>query len=114
MLTQNLVVNKEFAFPKTTGFNRTFMELKVENKAERNEKNVMFQSHLYGIERISKKELLNVCFGFNRTFMELKEPYSLSPCAIQPFQSHLYGIESEKGLVCYDFIANVSIAPLWN
>ena len=113
MLTQNLVVNKEFAFPKTTGFNRTFMELKVNTKWQVND-SIKFQSHLYGIERISKKELLNVCFGFNRTFMELKEPYSLSPCAIQPFQSHLYGIESEKGLVCYDFIANVSIAPLWN
>ena len=49
LLTQNLVVNKEFAFPKTTRFNRTFMELKGGCAAASRSRH-LFQSHLYGIE----------------------------------------------------------------
>ena len=76
---------------QTSSFNRTFMELKVDQPP--------------GPPRGPPR--------FNRTFMELK---ALCPCLVKfgfLFQSHLYGIERAhrhpRG-----WLNLVSIAPLWN
>ena len=53
---------------------------------------MVFQSHLYGIER---------------------EALGLNPSRVVEFQSHLYGIESVVQ-VLREIIIGVSIAPLWN
>ena len=93
MLTQNLVVNKEFAFPKTTRFNRTFMELKVPLSPD-DVRMPWFQSHLYGIERWMFVCLCSAVLCFNRTFMELKVVrHHAKDTVFIKFQSHLYGIE---------------------
>ena len=57
----------------------------------------LFQSHLYGIERIILQILLTLLHSFNRTFMELKA-HDLRPSQVSQsvFQSHLYGIERGK------------------
>ena len=72
-------------------FNRTFMELKVDN--------IVGQ--------------FATVISFNRTFMELKAyPPVLLLIRIM-FQSHLYGIESCGAVPC-PTTGRVSIAPLWN
>ena len=54
---------------------------------------ILFQSHLYGIERCEETGTLHEAVCFNRTFMELKdEGFDFSKLKAQ-FQSHLYGIE---------------------
>ena len=74
----------------STGFNRTFMELK-DAFAHASVFYYLFQSHLYGIESIEPTKAVNP-FGF---------------------QSHLYGIESALTFA-WNFMSLVSIAPLWN
>ena len=73
-------------------FNRTFMELKVFHQQRHNLADVLFQSHLYGIEREVLGLAPTLDASFNRTFMELKEQRSKTS----------------------DFLRLVSIAPLWN
>ena len=93
-------------------FNRTFMELK-ELKTLFSRKGFVFQSHLYGIERITRtkfkvhkwvsiaplwnwKHTHTHTHSFNRTFMELKEKSTHLMLIIILFQSHLYGIERQE------------------
>ena len=92
MLTQNLVVNKEFAFPKTTGF----------------------QSHLYGIESHQHEVVNKLVQGFNRTFMELKVRYPVS-CTPPPRRFNRTFMELKVTMAMkYGLPTSVSIAPLWN
>ena len=91
LLTQNLVVNKEFAFPKTTGFNRTFMELKGANETCRG-LCLWFQSHLYGIERPL-----------------YSSPSSSMGVSIAPLWNWKFVF-----LYFLGEVTTVSIAPLWN
>ena len=67
------------------------MELKA-GKIKADIRAMVFQSHLYGIER---------------------EALGLNPSRVVEFQSHLYGIESVVQ-VLREIIIGVSIAPLWN
>ena len=53
-------------------FNRTFMELKLCQTTMKNVRNKMFQSYLYGIEIGQACEVGKLGVSFNRTFMELK------------------------------------------
>ena len=98
-------------------FNRTFMELKVDEVVARVRLHT-FQSHLYGIEREAELADADWIESFNRTFMELKvgtwyDKFArmhvsiaplwnwkfapvVPPTALRSFQSHLYGIERVK------------------
>ena len=88
-ILESIIIN--FLITLRLGFNRTFMELKVQFVVSSAEDS-MVQSHLYSCEslRVGYGEGKYRCF--NRTFMELKERnafgLTLTPC--------------------------VSIAPLWN
>ena len=96
--------------------NRTFMELKRDNKSilagitgkfeshlygiETNQRckgeklSGQFESHLYGIETsdCARLDVLQACL--NRTFMELKHITARVVNRIIKFESHLYGIET--------------------
>ena len=55
---------------------------------------LLFQSHLYGIERSFNNNSFLISLSFNRTFMELKARNVYWGACASTFQSHLYGIES--------------------
>ena len=76
---------------------------------------LVFQSYLYGIEMLEKKELsTNGDQCFNRTFMELKfKDKQGIKRSTRRFQSYLYGIEIDI-MSIRDHTHLVSIVPLWN
>ena len=74
---------------------------------------LLFQSHLYGIERHQSSLVSEVLECFNRTFMELKVASGAWLGLPPKFQSHLYGIESVQCNPTKKQV-KVSIAPLWN
>ena len=74
---------------------------------------IVFQSHLYGIERSIYDKTKSKGISFNRTFMELKDEHGYLMIIYHLFQSHLYGIERVRQLLASAALL-VSIAPLWN